>query len=125
MELKLFVSETLKQLFDGVKDAQPYVKELGGALNPMGLNYPNARLQHRETSRMAEEIEFDLELTVTDSKEETKSGGLGAVISVLTANVGKGSKTAGENRSVTRIKFKIPVLFPRMKYEEKETQKNQ
>ena len=79
MELKDFVSETLKQLIDGVKEAQPYAIESGGAINPKGLQYlegSSGVVQHKETTRIGQEIEFDLEVTVIEEKGRKEGAGV-------------------------------------------------
>ncbi len=63
MQVKDFISESLKQVVEGIKDSQPRVAELRGAVNPKGLNYlqgSSGVVQHLETSRIGQEIEFDM-----------------------------------------------------------------
>ena len=50
MQIKEFVSETLKQVLEGVKDSQARATELGGAVNPIDLMYleANCGLQKKE-----------------------------------------------------------------------------
>ena len=39
MELKEFIAESLKQIIDGIVDAQTYAKEKHATINPEGLYY--------------------------------------------------------------------------------------
>ncbi len=117
MEIRDFISETLSEIAEGIKSAQPRVKAAGGAVNPMGCNYPNSEkyvLQHKATSRIGDNVEFDIAVTV---EERTKSGGeMGVAIPVIKASIGGGSEA--QTGSVNRVKFKIPVIFPKSDYRE-------
>jgi len=120
MKLQDFISETLKDIFAGIKVAQNHVAKIEGAINPTGLKYLSGSsgvVQHIETSRIGQEIEFDLE--ICESKEKSGEGKAGIEIHVL--SFGAKAKTATKDRSANRLKFKIPVIFPKGKYEEKET----
>jgi hypothetical protein len=117
MKLQDFISGTLKELMDGVKSAQKYATESGGAINPRGLIYldgSSGMVQHKETSRIGQEIEFDIE--VTASEEEKIKSGVGILVSIV--GFGVQGQSGSENRSVNRIKFKIPVIFPKGEYKE-------
>jgi hypothetical protein len=117
MKLQDFISGTLKELMDGVKNAQKYAAVSGGAINPKGLVYlkeSSGVVQHRETSRIGQEIEFDIE--VTASEEKKTKGGAGVLISIV--GLGVQGQSGAENRSVNRIKFKVPVIFPKGEYKE-------
>ena len=84
MKLKDFITETLKEIIDGVKGAQQYAAEAGGAINPKGLMYlegSSGTVQHQETSRIGQELEFDIEITA--SEEEKTKGGAGIFISAI------------------------------------------
>ncbi len=117
MKLQDFISETLKEIFAGLKVAQDHVAKIGGAINPTDLIYLNgslAKVQHKKTSRIGQEIDFDLE--VCESKEKSGEGKAGVEIHVL--SFGGKIKTATQDRSVSRLKFKIPVIFPKGEYKE-------
>lgn len=117
MKLKDFITETLKEIIDGVKGAQQYAAEAGGAVNPKGLIYlegSSGAVQHQETSRIGQELEFDIEISA--SEEEKTKGSAGIFISAI--GLGLQGQSGAENRSVNRIKFKIPVIFPKMEYKE-------
>jgi len=111
MKLSDFVSETLKQLFDGVSVAQEYAKSRGGRVNPDNIHElagPSTLLQLDSSHRRANLIDFDVAVTTSEGTE-TKGG-----VGVFVGPVGLGSqgKSAAENLSVSRIKFSIPVVIP-------------
>jgi len=117
MKLKDFITETLKEIIDGVKGAQQHAAEAGGAINPTGLLYfegSSQAIQHKKTSRIGQDIEFDIEVAAVE--EEKTKGGAGIFIGSI--GLGLQGQSGAENRSVNRIKFKIPVIFPKMEYKE-------
>lgn len=120
MELKDFIAQTISQIMEGVKEAQKLAKKAGGAVNPKGQLYSSAEsapFQDRETTRIGDFINFDVALEVTEEKAE--SGG--AKLSIL--SVGKiGGELSGkrENRSINRVNFRLPVIYPKGDYKEKD-----
>ncbi len=120
MKLQDFISGTLKELVDGVKEAQPYVEKNGGAINPIGLLYLKDSagvVQHLETSRIGQEVEFDLEVIVSEEKNKEGAGSIS--IPYTTIGIKGVILKKVQNRSVNRVKFKIPVIFPKGEYKEK------
>ena len=111
MQLEEFISETLKQIINGVTEAQLYAKTKGAVIVPEGLiNFstgtPNYADRYRENP--AHIIEFDVALT-TMEKNET-SGKAGIFVTVFKAGIeGKGGS---ENSTVSKIAFAIPIHLP-------------
>ncbi len=106
-ELRDFVSMILREIVLGVKDAQPFVKEQGGTLVP-SVDREEGRMILPISSelevRLVDYVEFDVALTVIKG-DDTK---LGFTLSVI--NIGGGTK--GEQSTVSRVKFKVPVALP-------------
>ena len=118
MELKDFIAQTISQIMEGVIEAQGLAQKSGGAVNPKGQMYlaPDAApLMDKGTTRIGDFINFDVAIEVTEGKEE--SGG--AKISVPTIG-GLGGKLFRklENKSVSRVSFRLPVIYPKGTYEE-------
>jgi len=113
MELKDFVSQTINQIIDGVLASQAYAAQKGAKVNPrLEIDYRNKvglKIDF-ETAQPIEEIEFDV--AVSASEGTATQGG----VSVLVGVFGLGTKGESErNReTVNRIRFSIPVTFPRM-----------
>lgn len=106
MELSLFISETLKEIIKGVKDAQPYAKENGACINPyvFGAAKPKHVIDMGNgTASMVQPVLFDLCVETT----KTKKGKAG--IQVVSGNMESASK------AVNRVNFSIAVSLPRMK----------
>lgn len=119
MKLEDFITSTLKEVINGIKRAQKHAEECGGAINPKGLQYlvgSSGTVQHKETSRVGTDIEFDIEVLVT--KQKGSKGKFSVSIpTVVEANID--GQSGIENRSVNRVKFKVPVIFPKGEYSEK------
>lgn len=82
--------------------------KLGGAVNPKGCQYlapSSGTIQHKQTSRIGQDVEFDIEVSVGESKK-LKGGGKVPVLSI------SGERMA-EDKAINRIRFKIPVIFPK------------
>ena len=72
MELKDFIAETLKQIIDGVKEAQNYASEHGGIINPEGIviykdSGNSTSYSGKFNSEPAQTIDFDIAVTTQDS----------------------------------------------------------
>lgn len=114
MDLQEFVSETLKQIFDGVTDAQEDVKPSGGKINP-GVVCVNASNVTTPVMTLKGEgyvpetkIDFDVALTITDTSG--KAGKAGLSVWGMGAGVEAGSQTT--NSTVSRVKFTVGVALP-------------
>jgi len=116
MELKDFLSETLKQIIKGIQDAQEFVDKYGqGAkVNPRGITAlkrdESGRNQPHDinTKLPIERVEFDVAITASDSVEKSGGGGL----RVWALNVGGQAGTSSENTTISRIRFGVPIVLP-------------
>lgn len=98
MDLKTFVSESLKQIIDGVEEAQ--LQSKNSVINPAWRNEDGEGFHIRV-------VEFDVAVTL-----EKKSGSKGG-IGVWAGAVGLGSQGQSKSSdvSVSRIKFSVQVVF--------------
>jgi len=101
MKLSTFISETLKEIVDGVKDAQNYTKEHGAVINPdkgfIGSN-----------DKPTQEVNF--EVAVTTESASGAEGGIAVFTGVF--GVGTKGKTANSDGTVSKIKFTVPIQLP-------------
>ena len=95
MDIKEFISQTLKQIIDGVKDAQEHAEGKNAVVVP----YYGDR----------QKIDFDVAVTVVEGKETGGKAG----ISVWSIGAGVTGKTESSSSTVSRIKFEIPVELPK------------
>lgn len=114
MNLKEFVSESLKDIFDGIEEAQSKVKDAKNkaGINPKNLTHcgdkPHSYLWDHETNTAPQVIDFDIAVTITEDKKTSGKAG----ISVWSIGVGVDKKTDSLSSTVSRIKFSMPVVFP-------------
>ena len=119
IKLSEFVSEALLELIRGIEKAQQEDFKHGGAVNPKGCHYLNpgsGTIQHKETTRIGQDVAFDLEVTVVEG-ESSKAG---AGLFVVWAGLGGQTQSNAQSRAVNRIQFKVPVIFPKGEYSEDE-----
>jgi hypothetical protein len=95
MDVKEFISDTLKQIIDGVKDAQAYATGKDAVVVPYYGNRQN--------------IDFDIAVTVVEGKETGGKAG----ISVWSIGAGVSGKSESSSSTASRIKFEIPVELPK------------
>lgn len=110
MELKDFVSETIKQLIDGVVVAQEYASTKGAKVNPQLLFRTDQGMQmwEKKTGQPAQSIEFDVALTASEGSKA--QGGVGVMIGVF--GLGTKGQLEESNQKINRIKFSVPVSLP-------------
>lgn len=104
MKLSEFVKETLAQIIQGVADVRDFAKE-NGALIDYGRRSASSQ---KELENYYQNVEFDIALTTTDTKEGEAKAGL------IVAGLGAGlrGKAEASNQSYSRVKFSIPLCLP-------------
>ena len=96
MDLRTFISQSIKDIFDGVIEAQDYAITKKGYVN----------VYEKDCMR---NIHFDIAVTNLSGTEA--SGSAGAKIYIASAGIA-GKRTI-ENSTISRLKFIIPVELPR------------
>ena len=120
MDLKEFVKETIVQISQGIEEAN---SELGGSeamVNPIyvKMNSKEAqgygRTKKRDPgykdpdSKLLQKVDFDVAVYV----EAGKKGSAGAKLSIASIGIGAEGEIESSNKSESRIKFSVPVVFP-------------
>jgi hypothetical protein len=120
INLQDFISETLKQIIDGVKTAQEHAAEAEAYINPRGAVPASsgsvdggyiARSLSSLGDVVIQSISFDVAVTATEGTG-TK-GGIGIVVGPVA--LGSQGKSDTINSSVSRIKFSVPIVLPTQK----------
>lgn len=118
MELKDFVEQSLVQISRGIEGASKALENTNAHINPKNVyvNSDNRQnygrlIQNKEYYPVVELVEFDVAVHVSEGTET--NGKIG--ISVGSIGLGAGGKSQEANRSESRIKFKVPVVFPTRK----------
>jgi hypothetical protein len=117
MNLKEFVTESLVEIVSGISDAQarlvgsdaqvsPKVKSLFTQSQTGGTNMA---LGWDSRGGVIQVVEFDVAVTATEGTE-TK-GGIGVVAGIFA--LGSQGKSEETNQSISRIRFKVPISFPK------------
>lgn len=110
MKLDDFVSQTLKQIIDGVSVAQEYGRSKNADINPASARFHSKTeglIFCQETGIPLQNVEFDVAVTVAES--QTSSNGNPSVGAI---SVSSSTEAITQNSSISRIKFKVPVLLP-------------
>lgn len=112
MKLEDFVTNTLKQIINGVKNAQEFAKVNDAKVNPSNIHIvgQSSALTYWDNynSIAGQAIEFDISVTTHD--EGQREGKAGVFVAFLKAGVS--GKESTENIATNRIKFTIPVFLP-------------
>ncbi len=106
MDLQNFISETLKAIISGTKEAQTFAAKNGACVNPyeFGTCKPEHIIDMGDgTVSMVQPVSFDLCIEETD----TKDGKIG--VQVISG------KFESSSKAINRVKFSIAVSLPRMK----------
>lgn len=99
MELQNFITETLKQIVEGVQGAQKYI----------ATKQINATIQPKKSQEKIETVEFDVAVTSIESNQSGISGGI-KVASIF--NIGGEGKNLSSEQNISRIKFKVQIELP-------------
>jgi len=112
IKLEDFVSETLKEIINGVAEAQLHAATKNARVNPGGLNFRTdqgvVKLWDPSTGQIAQEVHFDVAVTATEGTE-TK-GGIGIFVGAL--GLGSQGHSEKEKSVVSRISFDVPIILP-------------
>lgn len=115
MDLKDFVAESLRQIIDGVREAQLHAEGVGavvvprftdptpppGTVNVYGMGQgSNARY-------WIQTVEYDVALAASESIQTRAGAGVLTVVSV-----GGGREKTESQEQTSRVKFSIPIMLP-------------
>ena len=103
MDLKTFVAETLRQLIEGVVEAQDHAGKHNARVCPQTSTGTQSWGGHP-----VDVVEFDVAITVTGGQET--GGKLGIAWGMI--SLGKDKKETTTDTTVSRVKFTIPVGWP-------------
>jgi hypothetical protein len=109
MKLSDFVADTLRQILDGVVEAQRHSAEVGAAVMPDRLEIVDLRHSQTRPDPAVTRVDFDVEIVSTES-QGTK-GGVGVVVGPVA--LGSRGESGSEGRSTNRVRFSVPVILPR------------
>jgi hypothetical protein len=118
MDLEDFISTTLTQIAKGIEKASQNLEDSNALISPRNIQpVPKNEfkvygyLESQEKSkylRVVEQIEFDVALTALQG--EDRKGGVGVMVGSI--GIGVQGKTQEENSSLSRVKFRVPMVLP-------------
>ena len=114
MKLQDFITETLVQINDGIKNAKHKIEANQLQINPYiteklsGIDANSDLIGFSEGKRMVQMVNFDISVTVENEKEQ--SGSIKVASSFIEAGVFGKKRNIEQNLS--KIKFSIPISFP-------------
>ncbi|MBU1487110.1 hypothetical protein KKH56_03560 [bacterium] len=105
MKLKEFVSGSLMEIFEGVKE----VHDKMGKIYPGGMPENYIRQGHFLTTdrKIGSFVEFDVAVTV--SEESGTKGGIGVFSGLI--NLGTSGESSKSDTSLSRVKFQVPIVW--------------
>ncbi len=109
LKLKDFITESLTQIVEGIREAQKQTAETGALINPVVGVSSEGRIAYVDDrhNQFAQRVEFDVAVGAT---EERKAAGKVGVLWVVAGGV-EGEKTSG-TETASRIRFGVYVAFP-------------
>jgi hypothetical protein len=111
MDLKDFVTASIISVLEGVRDAATQttnMAEVAPAFSPAG-GIEKAGILMSQAGGYVHMLEFDVAVTANEGAD-TKAG-IGVVAGVF--NLGAGGTSTTSNSTVSRIKFRVPIVFPK------------
>jgi len=111
MILQAFISETLKEIIAGVKEAQEYAASQNAKVNPSARHIGGAKspvLVDDSTLEHLQNVEFDVAVTSTEGS--TTEAGAGIFVAAI--GMGAKGKSDTSSSSISRIKFSVPLGLP-------------
>lgn len=110
MELKDFVSETLKGIIAGVKDAQEYARQNGACINPidMGIVKGSNAIMRVGNDSITFVQKVDFSLCITDGSSHVGKAGIEVMNTLKIGEIGGNMSQTVENR----VTFSVPLALP-------------
>jgi ribosome-associated protein YbcJ (S4-like RNA binding protein) len=122
MELKEFIKESLVQINQAIEESNEELKDSEAIINPKGvqINSENSQAYGRQSYKsdhhdykVVQKIDFDVAVY---AENDQKAGG-GAKISIASISIGANGEVNYTNKSESRLRFSIPVIYPEGKWE--------
>jgi hypothetical protein len=115
MDIKDFVSETLKQVIAGVKDAQEFAMDNGAMVEPerAATSQKMGEPTQYVGKGSIKEVAFDIAVTAQESTGQEGKAGL----RIPYLDFGGGLSAEQANATVSRVRFAVDVRLPCQKYE--------
>lgn len=116
MDLKEFIKESLVQIATGIEEANEKLKGTNAIVNPASVQafsteakaYGRINDAFKNDKALVELVEFDV---AVQAESGTQTGG-GLKIAIASIGLGAEGKSSDSHSSESRIRFKIPMVYP-------------
>lgn len=116
MDLKDFIKQSIIQVTEAILESNEELKGTGAVVNPgkVQVNSDASQAYGRESTknlhnnRVVQKLDFDVAVIAVDEQ----SAGAGAKISVMSVTLGADGSINYTNKSESRIKFSVPIIYP-------------
>jgi hypothetical protein len=118
LDLKEFIKESLVQISGAITEANEDLKGSGAMINPLHVTVSTnpsqaygrtgTEMHVGNESRVVEKVEFDVAVYAEEGSQ-TKAG---FKLSVVSIGLGASGQSNNKDKSESRIKFCIPVVYP-------------
>lgn len=116
MDLKEFIKQSVIQVTEAIMESNEELNDKGAIVNPgkIQVNSDSSQAYGRESSkivhqsRIVQKLDFDVAVVVQDEQK----AGAAAKISVMSLKLGADGGVNYTNKSESRIKFAVPIIFP-------------
>lgn len=116
MELKEFIKQSIIQVTEAIIESNEELKSKDAVVNPGSIQvnsdasqaYGRESTQLQHQSRTVQKLDFDVAVIVQDEQ----NAGAGAKISVMSLKLGAEGDISYSNKSESRIKFAVPIMYP-------------
>lgn len=122
MDLKDFIKASLVDINNAITESNEELKDTGAVINPKGIqiNSESSQAYGRQSPKtdhhrfqVVQKIDFDVAVY---AQNDEKAGG-GAKISIASISIGADAEFKNTNKSESRLKFSIPVIYPEGSWE--------
>jgi hypothetical protein len=116
MELKEFIKQSIIQVTEAIIESNEDLKDKNAIVNPGSIQvnsdasqaYGRESSQMTHQSRIVQKLNFDVAVMVQDEQNAEA----GAKISVMSLSLGAEGGVNYSNKSESRIKFSVPIIYP-------------
>ncbi|WP_415904026.1 hypothetical protein ACMXYW_10575 [Neptuniibacter sp. QD48_55] len=116
MDLKDFIKQSIVQVTEAIVESNAELKGTGAVVNPgkIQVNSDSSQAYGRESSKLVHDsrVVHKLDFDVAVVAEDEQSAEAGAKISVMSLKIGADGGVNYTNRSESRIKFSVPLIYP-------------
>lgn len=113
VELEVFVSQAIRQILDGVKQAADHAASFDNKYGEVQVGYGDMKQEYKSFHQYNTSIDFDIMVTSTVDKSDKT----GVKIKIGIVDFGLGGGKDHSDGNTNRIKFSVPISYPSLNNE--------